>query len=267
MGSALPQLTDCFIGCIYIYKYLFFACYCCTLNKQKVITVSARSKFPKGLDIELPTAPLGSLRIDKNARAAAGNPNIDASRAAAKNAEESAPVGNTGPAADDAETLPNGNNRRSSSDGTREGVARDGGGEGSGEGTRSDGRSVEGETGRDGVSDSLGLGDGVSADVKGGTKQRPEKKTERGSGGAGEGGGGGGEEEVTEMDYCGMLNRVLPPEIRALAWAPVTAGFSARFSCSDRTYRFSLLWGFCICVWFVRCRPKYASRMKILFCA
>lgn len=43
--------------------------------------------------------------------------------------------------------------------------------------------------------------------------------------------------EVTEMDYCGMLNRVLPPEIRALAWAPVSQGFSARFSCSDRTYR------------------------------
>lgn len=42
---------------------------------------------------------------------------------------------------------------------------------------------------------------------------------------------------VREMDYCTLLNRVLPPEIRALAWAPVTDDFSARFSCSDRTYR------------------------------
>ena len=42
---------------------------------------------------------------------------------------------------------------------------------------------------------------------------------------------------MREMDYCTMLNRVLPPEIRALAWAPVTEEFSARFSCSDRTYR------------------------------
>lgn len=46
---------------------------------------------------------------------------------------------------------------------------------------------------------------------------------------------------MTEMDYCGMLNKVLPPDIRALAWAPVTEGFSARFSCSDRTYRQALL--------------------------
>lgn len=42
---------------------------------------------------------------------------------------------------------------------------------------------------------------------------------------------------MREMDYCTLLNRVLPPEIRALAWAPVTEEFSARFSCSDRTYR------------------------------
>ena len=46
---------------------------------------------------------------------------------------------------------------------------------------------------------------------------------------------------MREMDYCTMLNRVLPPEIRALAWAPVTEEFSARFSCSDRTYRWVVL--------------------------
>ena len=30
-----------------------------------------------------------------------------------------------------------------------------------------------------------------------------------------------------ELDYCGMLNRVLPRDIRALAWAPVDDAFSA----------------------------------------
>ena len=39
-----------------------------------------------------------------------------------------------------------------------------------------------------------------------------------------------------ELDYVGMLNRVLPDDVRALAWAPVAEGFSARFSCASRTY-------------------------------
>ena len=37
-----------------------------------------------------------------------------------------------------------------------------------------------------------------------------------------------------------MLNRVLPDDVRALAWAPVAEGFSARFSCASRTYRYWL---------------------------
>ncbi|XP_067883335.1 tRNA pseudouridine(38/39) synthase [Heterodontus francisci] len=41
-----------------------------------------------------------------------------------------------------------------------------------------------------------------------------------------------------ELRYTHMLNRVLPPDIRALAWAPVGPGFSARFSCLHRTYRY-----------------------------
>ncbi|NXN99915.1 PUS3 synthase, partial [Rhinopomastus cyanomelas] len=47
---------------------------------------------------------------------------------------------------------------------------------------------------------------------------------------------GKGEEE--ELRYTHMLNRVLPPDIRVLAWAPVDPGFSARFSCLRRTYRY-----------------------------
>jgi len=43
-----------------------------------------------------------------------------------------------------------------------------------------------------------------------------------------------------ELDYVGMLNRVLPADVRAVAWAPVREGFSARFSCGSRTYRYWL---------------------------
>ncbi|KAM6238352.1 tRNA pseudouridine(38/39) synthase [Porphyrio hochstetteri] len=45
----------------------------------------------------------------------------------------------------------------------------------------------------------------------------------------------GGEEELR---YTHILNRVLPPDIRVLAWAPVEPDFSARFSCLQRTYRY-----------------------------
>ncbi|GAB5033810.1 trna pseudouridine(38 39) synthase [Nannochloropsis oceanica] len=41
-----------------------------------------------------------------------------------------------------------------------------------------------------------------------------------------------------ELDYATLLNRVLPPDIRALGWAPVPPGFSARFCCAHRTYRY-----------------------------
>ncbi|NXJ86850.1 PUS3 synthase, partial [Trogon melanurus] len=46
------------------------------------------------------------------------------------------------------------------------------------------------------------------------------------------------EEEEEELRYTHILNRVLPPDIRALAWAPVAPDFSARFSCLKRTYRY-----------------------------
>ncbi|KAL2078277.1 hypothetical protein ACEWY4_025962 [Coilia grayii] len=41
-----------------------------------------------------------------------------------------------------------------------------------------------------------------------------------------------------EMPYVKMLNRVLPQDIRVLDWAPVETGFSARFDCQSRTYRY-----------------------------
>nr|CAG4637109.1 EOG090X083V [Ceriodaphnia reticulata]SVE73005.1 EOG090X083V [Ceriodaphnia reticulata] len=41
-----------------------------------------------------------------------------------------------------------------------------------------------------------------------------------------------------EIAYAGILNKVLPPEIRVIAWAPVEEGFSARFDCKQRTYHY-----------------------------
>ena len=42
-----------------------------------------------------------------------------------------------------------------------------------------------------------------------------------------------------EIPYCRVLNRLLPPDIRVMAWAPVLPpNFSARFSCRERQYRY-----------------------------
>lgn len=43
---------------------------------------------------------------------------------------------------------------------------------------------------------------------------------------------------VPEFPYVKMLNRVLPRDIRVQDWAPVAEGFSARFDCQTRTYRY-----------------------------
>jgi tRNA pseudouridine(38-40) synthase len=41
-----------------------------------------------------------------------------------------------------------------------------------------------------------------------------------------------------EIDYVGVLNRALPDDIRVLGWCPVPHGFSARFSCLHREYKY-----------------------------
>lgn len=41
-----------------------------------------------------------------------------------------------------------------------------------------------------------------------------------------------------ELPYCKILNRLLPNEIRAVAWRPVPVDFSARFDCVQRTYKY-----------------------------
>lgn len=43
---------------------------------------------------------------------------------------------------------------------------------------------------------------------------------------------------ASELPYVKMLNRVLPQDIRILDWAPAADGFSARFDCQSRTYRY-----------------------------
>ncbi|KAH8670429.1 pseudouridine synthase [Tricladium varicosporioides] len=42
-----------------------------------------------------------------------------------------------------------------------------------------------------------------------------------------------------EIPYCSLLNRLLPPDIRILAWCPFPPpDFSARFSCRERQYKY-----------------------------
>ncbi|XP_076257439.1 tRNA pseudouridine(38/39) synthase isoform X2 [Rhynchophorus ferrugineus] len=46
------------------------------------------------------------------------------------------------------------------------------------------------------------------------------------------------DDSSTEIDYCKVLNRVLPDFIKCIAWAPVPSDFSSRFNCTSRTYRY-----------------------------
>lgn len=42
-----------------------------------------------------------------------------------------------------------------------------------------------------------------------------------------------------EIRYCDTLNRVLPPDIRCVAWQPLhNREFSSRFDCRERVYRY-----------------------------
>lgn len=41
-----------------------------------------------------------------------------------------------------------------------------------------------------------------------------------------------------EIPYLETINRLLPEDIRVLAWAPVSPDFNARFDCKSRTYKY-----------------------------
>jgi len=43
---------------------------------------------------------------------------------------------------------------------------------------------------------------------------------------------------LDELSYCKILNRLLPPNIRCVAWCPISSNFSARFDCNHRRYRY-----------------------------
>ncbi|CBJ28643.1 pseudouridylate synthase 3 [Ectocarpus siliculosus] len=241
-----------------------------------VITVSMRSKFPKHVpDADLPTSPLGSLWVAPTAPPPNGAESVGEHDGAPKKENQTMPEGSAAaeqeqPAAGVAEEgsgLAKGKNSegcpsdsRHQASGAPEPWTEAGGGEvgrgevasgnppgggggggssvvasaadaGAGENGGGGGGGLRGSEGERGGK--LGGGNGNGNDK---TKKKHKKKS-RMSGGSGGGGPPAGG-EVTEIDYCGILNRVLPPGVRTLAWAPVTEGFSARFSCSDRTYRY-----------------------------
>ena len=41
-----------------------------------------------------------------------------------------------------------------------------------------------------------------------------------------------------ELPYCKLLNRILPKNIRCIAWCPVPNNLSARFDCKFRIYKY-----------------------------
>ncbi|KAG5897914.1 hypothetical protein JTB14_014031 [Gonioctena quinquepunctata] len=41
-----------------------------------------------------------------------------------------------------------------------------------------------------------------------------------------------------EINYCKLLNKILPNNIQCVAWSPVDESFSARFNCETRTYKY-----------------------------
>ncbi|EFA02961.2 tRNA pseudouridine(38/39) synthase isoform X2 [Tribolium castaneum] len=47
-----------------------------------------------------------------------------------------------------------------------------------------------------------------------------------------------GDDFESEINYCKILNRVLPENIQFVAWCPVESAFSARFDCKNRTYKY-----------------------------
>ena len=42
----------------------------------------------------------------------------------------------------------------------------------------------------------------------------------------------------SEFHYLRLVNRILPPTIRVIAWSPVSSDFSARFNCQKRHYKY-----------------------------
>ncbi|KAL2116744.1 hypothetical protein VTJ04DRAFT_8912 [Mycothermus thermophilus] len=68
---------------------------------------------------------------------------------------------------------------------------------------------------------------------------RPENQVEGDEAQGGDDGKPAWDPIADEINYPRVLNRLLPDDIRVLAWAPtLPAGFNARFSCRERQYRY-----------------------------
>nr|XP_023012293.1 tRNA pseudouridine(38/39) synthase [Leptinotarsa decemlineata] len=48
----------------------------------------------------------------------------------------------------------------------------------------------------------------------------------------------GADDLTKEINYCKILNKVLPSSIQCVAWSPVDESFSARFDCKTRSYKY-----------------------------
>eukprot|EP00752_Nemacystus_decipiens_P008308 g7426.t1 len=225
-----------------------------------VITVSMRSKFPKHIpDADLPMTPLGSLWVNPPKPDLEETPDGAAQPAGAR--DDSAAIMPDRPVDNGAAKAATGVLCVPGNGGTPEipaaGVAAEHAGKRANESPCNDAGSqamatsarCEGPRGCSSEEpppreervneDRAGGGDGGGGRSNGSNSKKKKKEKRKGRMGGGNGGGGPATSgEVTEIDYCGILNRVLPRDVRALAWAPVTEGFSARFSCSDRTYRY-----------------------------
>lgn len=76
-----------------------------------------------------------------------------------------------------------------------------------------------------------------------------------------------------EIDYCVILNKVLPPDIQCISWCPTDENYSARFNCTSRTYRYffpkgnlnievSVVW-WCLFVSAKNCVAENANSSKL----
>jgi len=78
-----------------------------------------------------------------------------------------------------------------------------------------------------------GTGQVISIDVRTNLLSGPGVFTQSGYSGTEEGG------DREEVDFCSVLNRNLPDDIRVTAWAPAPRqDFSARFDCESRSYHY-----------------------------
>lgn len=53
----------------------------------------------------------------------------------------------------------------------------------------------------------------------------------------------GDSNDDNELNYCKILNKLLPADIQVVSWCPVPEGYSSRFNCIWRTYKYYFIKG------------------------